>query len=166
MVPTQRFARSRAAWGSSSGRPSTATHTRGSSAEERETRTGAVSRRAARHPPALDVTAASIRPLPCGDSSLARQLGRIAACVDPLGLDFRAVVAPEDVPQRLRDANWRRPWTIVRPRSSAMLTMLPMIDELVQSEPDCRKCGTRCVIIHGHYACRNCKVAVIGASGL
>lgn len=30
-----------------------------------------------------------------------------------------------------------------------------------ETEPDCPSCGTRCVLIHGHYACRECKIAVI-----
>lgn len=36
-----------------------------------------------------------------------------------------------------------------------------MDDELVATEPDCPNCGTRCVLIRGHYACRVCKVSVI-----
>ncbi|WP_268876718.1 hypothetical protein [Agromyces badenianii] len=36
-----------------------------------------------------------------------------------------------------------------------------MDDDLVATEPDCPNCGTRCVVIRGHYACRTCKIAVL-----
>lgn len=34
-------------------------------------------------------------------------------------------------------------------------------DWIPETEPACPNCGTRCVLIHGHYACRTGKIAVI-----
>lgn len=42
-----------------------------------------------------------------------------------------------------------------------------MIDEELfkPTEPDCPNCGTRCVVIRGHYVCRTCKVSVLEITG-
>lgn len=39
------------------------------------------------------------------------------------------------------------------------------MDDLAQTEPDCPNCRTRCVVIHGHYVCRACKVTVLLTAG-